>query len=125
MRLGSGRRMARSALPVLLALLLALVAGCGGGGGEAAVCEAQLEMDAALAEDIPDEERLLSAMEDADVASAQADDEFLGELASEAGVLAATARVAIEETGDFSDGLFDQMVLLTDDLGAECERLGL
>lgn len=118
----------RTCLAALLTVLAALVTGCGGGGGEdgdVAVCEASLDMDDALAAEIPDEEGLLLAMEDADQASVQAQDEVLVELAEEAGVLATTARIALEDTGTFSDQLFDDMVLLADDLSAECEGLGL
>lgn len=118
----------RTGLAALLTVIALLTAGCGGGGGEdgdVAVCEASLDMDDALAANIPDEERLLRAMEAADQASVDAQDEVLVELAEEAGVLATTARVAVEDTGTFSDGLFDEMVLLADDLSAECGDLGL
>ncbi len=114
---------------LLLSLLvaLALLAGCGGGGrgGDEAVCEASLVADDALNADIPDEELLLSAFEEADVAADQAGDEILAEIAAEAGVLATTARLAIDETGSFSDELFDDMVVVAEDLSARCGDLGL
>lgn len=120
----------RTGLATLLASLALLTAGCGGGGGrgeegDVAVCEASLDMDDALAAEVPDEEGLLIAMEDADQAGTAAQDGVLVELAEEAGVLATTARVAIEDTGTFSDQLFDDMVLLAEDLSAECGDLGL
>jgi len=118
----------RTGLAALLTLIAVLAGGCGGGGGEdgdAAVCQASLDMDDALAAELPDEEGLLNGMEAADQASAEAQDEVLVELAEEAGVLATTARIALEDTGTFSDELFNDMVLLADDLSLECEDLGL
>lgn len=117
----------RTGLAALL-LILAVATGCGGGAsadGDASVCRASLEMDDALAADIPDEESLLNAMEAADEASVDAQDQDLVEIAEEAGVLATTARIAVEETGTFSDALFDDMVTVADDLSLVCEDLGL
>jgi hypothetical protein len=109
-------------------VLAVLVTACGGGGpsrGDQAVCEASLVMDEALVADVPDEELLLQGAEEADIASQDARDDTLVQLAEEAGIVAATARLAIEETGGFSDELFDDLVRAADDLSVECERLGL
>lgn len=109
-------------------VIAVLATACGGGGpseGDQAVCDASLVMDQALVAEVPDEQLLLEAAEEADLASQDAEDETLIQLAEEAGIAATTARVALEETGGFSDELFDDLVGIADELGSECERLGL
>lgn len=110
------------------AVLAVLAAACGGGGpnqGDQAVCEASLVMEEALLAEVPDEELLLEGAEEADLASQDASDDNLVQLAEEAGIAATTARLAVEETGSFSDDLFAELDAISSDLSRECERLGL